>query len=161
MITIKLADYSHVKHQRDIPTLLNAYAKDPMGGSQALSDTIKHDLVSALAKHGKAFSILAYDGDDAIGLANCFEGFSTFACKPLINIHDLFVLKTYRGNDISQMLLDKIEEVAVGKGCCKITLEVLSNNEVAKASYRKFGFSNYELTPEAGAALFWQKELLE
>jgi len=38
-------------------------------------------------------------------------------------------------------------------------LEVLSNNEVAKSAYSKFGFSGYELDPKAGAALFWQKTL--
>jgi len=36
---------------------------------------------------------------------------------------------------ISQMMLEKVEEIAKEKGCCKITLEVLSNNEVAKSSY--------------------------
>jgi len=57
------------------------------------------------------------------------------------------------------MLLEKVEEVACSKGCCKITLEVLSNNEIAKCAYSKFGFAGYELDPEAGSALFWQKKL--
>lgn len=37
--------------------------------------------------------------------ANCFESFSTFACKPLINIHDFIVLEKYKGNGISQKIL--------------------------------------------------------
>ena len=57
------------------------------------------------------------------------------------------------------MMLAKVEEIAKAKGCCKITLEVLSNNEVAKASYAKYGFKGYELDPKAGHAIFWQKEL--
>lgn len=57
------------------------------------------------------------------------------------------------------MMLEKVEEIARSKDCCKVTLEVLSNNEVAKSAYRKFGFSGYELDPEAGFALFWQKSL--
>ncbi len=56
-------------------------------------------------------------------------------------------------------MLDKVEEVAIEKGCCKITLEVLSKNEAAKSAYKKFGFSDYELDPNAGSALFWQKRL--
>jgi ribosomal protein S18 acetylase RimI-like enzyme len=36
---------------------------------------------------------------------------------------------------------------------------VLSNNEAAKSAYQKFGFSDYELDPQAGTALFWQKLL--
>jgi GNAT superfamily N-acetyltransferase len=85
------------------------------------------------------------DGAPA-GLANCFEAFSTFSCKPLINIHDLMVLPAFRGNGISQKLLQKVEDIAQSKGCCKVTLEVLSGNEPAKASYEKFGFSGLSLT---------------
>lgn len=54
-----------------------------------------------------------------------------------------------------------VEEIAISKGCCKITLEVLSNNESAKVAYKKFGFSSYELDPKAGVALFWQKKITE
>ena len=53
------------------------------------------------------------------------------------------------------------KEIAISKGCCKITLEILSNNESAKAAYKKFGFSNYELDPRAGVGLFWQKRITE
>ena len=35
--------------------------------------------------------------DKPVGLATTFEGFSTFAAKPLINIHDIAVLPDYRG----------------------------------------------------------------
>ena len=92
-------------------------------------------------------------------LFRSFEAFSTFSCKPLINIHDVVVLNEYRGNAVSQKMLDKVEEIAKTKGCCKVTLEVLSNNKVAKSAYSKFGFSGYELDSKAGAALFWQKTL--
>ena len=56
-------------------------------------------------------------------------------------------------------MLNKVEDIAISKGCCKITLEILSNNEAAKASYKKFGFISYELDPKAGVALFWQKKI--
>lgn len=141
--------------------LLNAYAQDPMGRGMSLKPEVLRNITEHLDALANAFSILAYVNSQPAGLVNCFEGFSTFACKPLINIHDIFVLEAYRGRGISQKMLDKVEEIAIDKGCCKITLEVLSNNEIAKASYRKFGFADYQLTPEAGTALFWQKELPE
>lgn len=34
---------------------------------------------------------LAYRGTGPIGPAPCFRGFPTFAARPLVNIHDLFV----------------------------------------------------------------------
>ena len=74
-----------------------------------------------------------------------------------MNIHDVIVMKKYRGHNISQRMLSKVEEIAKFKGCCKLTLEVLSENEAAKSSYTKFGFSDYELDPKMGMAQFWQK----
>ncbi|BFM48747.1 GNAT family N-acetyltransferase [Marinomonas sp. THO17] len=158
-IDVVQADYLNPQHAKDIPYLLNEYACDPMGGAHPLSpETAKH-LVSALSKRPHAFSVLIYVDGLPAALANCFEGFSTFACKPLINIHDLCVIKDYRGLGLSQLLLEKIESIAIDLGCCKVTLEVLSNNHVAKAAYEKFGFHAYELDPSAGRAVLWQKKL--
>ena len=50
-------------------------------------------------------------------------------------------------------------KVATERGCCKLTLEVLSNNPRAMGSYTKFGFKSYELDPELGTAQFWEKKL--
>lgn len=159
-VEILLADYSNPKHANDIIMLLDAYASDPMGGGKPLDEVVKKNLVGELSKRPYAFSIIAYVDDKPAGLTNCFEAFSTFACKPLINIHDLAVLGGFRGKRISLRMLDKVEEISREKGCCKITLEVLSNNEIAMAAYRKFGFSDYELESGSGGALFWQKKLL-
>lgn len=158
-IEIITADYKDPEHAQDITTLLDSYANDPMGGGKPLPPQVKRQLVATLAKLPHAFSILAYVDGNAVGLANCFEGFSTFSCKPLVNIHDFMVRDDSRGKGISQQMLVKIEEIATAKGCCKITLEVLGNNMAAQAAYRKFGFGDYQLDPDAGAALFWQKEL--
>ena len=158
-IEVIQADYLNEQHKKEIPMLLDAYASDPMGGGKPLDDDIKNRLVTELAGISHAFSVIANVDGQPAGLVNCFEGFSTFACKPLINIHDVVVVNKYRGRGISQKMLDKVEEIALAKGCCKITLEVLSNNEVAKSAYEKFGFSGYELDPETGHALFWQKHL--
>jgi len=158
-IEVVKADYLDEQHKREIPLLLDGYARDPMGGGEPLDDDVKKNLVKELSKLPQAFSLIAHVNGQPAGLVNCFEAFSTFACRPLINIHDFVVLKEYRGKGISQLMLDKVEEIARSKNCCKITLEVLSNNEVAKSAYSKFGFSGYELVPEAGTALFWQKLL--
>lgn len=153
------ANYFNSRHEKEIQSLLNAYASDPMGGGRSLDDEVIENIVKALSRLPYAFSLLAYHEGNPVGLANCFESFSTFACKPLINIHDLFVLKQFRNIGISQTMLGRVEDIAKSKGCCKITLEVLSQNEAAKSSYRKFGFCGYELDPKVGSALFWQKEL--
>ena len=159
MMKTLIADYHNPEHCQDILRLLNEYACGTMGGKKPLSDFTQRNLTQALAHIPGAFSILCYVEGQAAGLANCFEGFSTFSCKPLVNIHDIMVGEAYRGRGISQQLLEAIEQVARERACCKITLEVLDGNHIAQNAYRKFGFSQYELDPAAGKALFWEKPL--
>lgn len=158
-IEVVKADYLNAQHARDLCFLLNCYAEDPMGGGKPLSDYVQENLPKQLSEISNAFSIICYVDEQPAGLANCFELFSTFKCKPLINIHDLVVNQQFRGLGISQRLLEKIESIAREKSCCKITLEVLDGNVIAKNAYRKFGFSDYELDPKMGRALFWEKPL--
>lgn len=159
-IQIITADYRNPQHAQAIVELLDNYARDKMGGGEPLSQYVKDYLVEHLARVEGAFTILAYADGVAAGLTNCFMGFSTFACKPLINIHDVAVNQEYRGLGISQKMLQAVEETARDRGCCKITLEVLDGNAAAKNAYAKFGFSGYQLDSETGDALFWQKKLL-
>jgi ribosomal protein S18 acetylase RimI-like enzyme len=159
-IEIVLADYQNPQHARDIPYLLNLYATDPMGGGHALSVDVLAHLVEKLARLPQAFSLLAYVDGVPAGLTNCFDGFSTFAAKPLVNVHDIYVHRDYRGLGLSQKMLAAVEQNACAKGCCKVTLEVLSQNKVAQAAYQKFGFAGYELDAATGHALFWQKMLV-
>jgi len=130
-----------------------------MGGGKSLPLFVKENLVAELAKRPYAFSLICYVGTEPAGLINCFDGFSSFSCKPLINIHDVIVLNEFRGLGISQLMLHEIESIAKEKGCCKLTLEVLEGNNAAKKAYLKHGFAGYELDPEMGKALFWQKSL--
>lgn len=152
-------DYHNATHGADLVLLLNGYAQDPMGGDEALSEYTQQNLIGALQKVPGAFSVIAYVDGKPAGLINCFEGFSTFKCKPIVNIHDVTVSSDFRGHGISHKLLDKVQSIAQQRGACKLTLEVLEGNEVARASYQKFGFAGYELDPAMGKAEFWEKKL--
>jgi ribosomal protein S18 acetylase RimI-like enzyme len=154
-----VADYSDEQQCDDIVYLLNEYALEPMGGGQALSSFAKDNLTNELSKLAHAITVLAYIDKKPVGLVNCFDGFSTFKCKPLLNIHDVVVLNECRGSGVCQRMLNKVEQIAREKGCCKLTLEVLEGNKSAQQAYIKQGFEGYELDPECGKALFWQKLL--
>jgi ribosomal protein S18 acetylase RimI-like enzyme len=158
-IKIVQADYNNPQHGRHIIELLDCYANDPMGGNKALPDFVAQNLVYELSNRANAISILAYVQSQPAALINCFEGFSTFNCKPLINIHDLIVATEFRGMGLSTKMLTMVEEIAIERDCCKLTLEVLEKNYIAINSYRKFGFHHYELDPIMGKAEFWQKTL--
>lgn len=158
-ISIVNVNYLNPQHAKDLIDLLSNYANDPMGGGTELTEYVISNLPTELSKLPHAFSIILYVENKAAGLVNCFEAFSTFYCKPIINIHDIVVVKEFRGRGLSHLMLKKIEDIAKKKNCCKLTLEVLEGNDVAKSAYQKFGFSDYELDPKMGHAVFWQKTL--
>ncbi|MEH1939639.1 MAG: GNAT family N-acetyltransferase [Nostoc sp.] len=159
MIEIVEADLTMPAHADAMVQLMDEYALDPMGGGKGLSDYVKANLRAELAKRKTAHVILALVDAEPAGLVVCLEGFSTFACKPLLNIHDVIVALPYRGRGLSKLLLQKAEEIAFDLGCCKLTLEVLEGNHVAQSAYKACGFSGYELNPQMGKALFWEKKL--
>lgn len=159
MIDIVTADLRHPAHAEATVRLLNAYARDPMGGGQELSNFVQENLVGELLRRPAAHVVLAFSGQEPVGLAILMEGFSTFACKPLLNIHDVVVRRDFRGQGIARKLLLRAEEIAKSLGCCKLTLEVLEGNKAAQAVYVACGFAGYELDPQMGKALFWQKKL--
>jgi GNAT superfamily N-acetyltransferase len=159
MIDIVEADLSLPTHAEATIQLMDAYALDPMGGGRGLSNYVKANLTAELAKRKSAHVILAFINTQPAGLLICLEGFSTFACKPLLNIHDVIVALPYRGRGLSKLMLQKAEEIALDLGCCKLTLEVLEGNHVAQSAYKAFGFCGYELNPQMGKALFWEKKL--
>ncbi|MGE1156256.1 GNAT family N-acetyltransferase [Pseudomonas kitaguniensis] len=158
-ILVLQASYTNPVHAEAIGLVLNQYAKDPMGGGHPLAADVLQQLPAELAKRAHAFSVLAFVGGEPAGLINCFEGFSTFACRPLINVHDVAVVNQFRGLGLSQKMLQKVEEIARQRGCCKITLEVLEGNDVAQSAYRKFGFDQSIFDPAHGRMLSWSKPL--
>jgi ribosomal protein S18 acetylase RimI-like enzyme len=153
------ADYAEPVHARAIVQMLDSYAQDPAGGGKPLSDFAKNNLVKELAARPQAFSVLAFDGDKVVGLVNCIEGFSTFACRPLVNIHDVAVLPDYRGQRIAEKMLALVAEISRERGACKLTLEVLQGNAGAVKLYERIGFAGYQLDPAMGQARFFQKWL--
>ncbi len=158
-VNIQLAEYANPVHQKQLMDLMQYYSRDTMGGGQPLAEFTRANLLSALANIPTAFSILATCEGNPAGLVNCFEGFSTFACRPLINIHDVIVKSEHRGQNISQLMLKQVELIARQRGACKLTLEVLQGNQIAQNAYGKYGFSAYQLGPPMGHALFWEKKL--
>ena len=158
-LQVQRVDYLNENDAKALVFLLDAYAQDPMGGGEALQSEATARLCADMARIPGAVSFIAWLDDQPIGLINCFEGYSTFKAKPLLNVHDIAVLDGHRGQGVGQALLQAAEAHALSRGCCKLTLEVLSGNAPAMQSYKRFGFEQYELDPAAGQAQFMQKWL--
>jgi ribosomal protein S18 acetylase RimI-like enzyme len=158
-LLVRRVDYSVARDRAALCRLLDHYAQDAMGGGQAIAPQALARLCDELAARPFAFSFIAWLGDEPVGLINCFEGFSTFKAQPLINIHDVVVVNGKRGQGIAQALMQAVQTEAAARGACKLTLEVLSANQIALNSYQRFGFAPYQLDPTAGHAMFLQKWL--
>ena len=158
MFSLVVADLDDPRHAAAIMALLDDYASSPTGGGQPLPDETRRRLIPELRKRAATTHILLGFADgEAAGLLIAFEGFSTFAGRPLLNIHDLMVSVPWRGKGLCTLLLRRIESLAADLGCCKLTLEVLADNHPALAAYRAFGFEPYRLDPTGGCAQFWHK----
>lgn len=162
-IRIVRCDYADPAHASALAHLLDVYARDVMGGGKALPAWVLQALPGELARRPQAFSVLAFvdagGGSEPAGLVNCFEGFSTFAARPLVNVHDVAVDPKYRGLGVARRMLQEVEAVARERGCCKLTLEVLQGNTTAIRLYQNAGFQGYQLVEAMGQAVFLQKWL--
>lgn len=158
-LSVLPVDFRDPAHREALLTLLDAYARDPMGGGEPLAQEVRDRLCDDLADRPAAASFIAWLDGRAVGLVNCLEGYSTFKARPLMNIHDIAVLPGHRGQGVGQALLAAAQSHAMARGCCKLTLEVLTGNTPALRSYTRFGFAPYQLDPAAGQASFMHKWL--
>jgi len=153
------ADLDRPEHQAAVLAMVDAYSRDPMGDGAPLAPDVRARLIPGLRKHPTTLVFLAYDDATPVGVAVCFLGFSTFAAKPLVNLHDVCVVPSHRGRGVGRRLLAAVEARARELGCCKLTLEVLDRNHRALDTYTAAGFKRYSLQPGAGEAIFLAKPL--
>jgi ribosomal protein S18 acetylase RimI-like enzyme len=158
-ITVIEANLADPCHQEAIVALLNAYARDPMGTGQDLPADVRTRLIPGLQQHPTTLIWLAFHSSTPVGIAVCFQGFSTFAARPLLNIHDLAVHPEYRGSGVGRQLLEHVEMKGRALGCCKLTLEVREDNHRAQRLYHNVGFGNVGFTHGAVRNWFLEKRL--
>jgi GNAT superfamily N-acetyltransferase len=151
------ADLARADHEAAVVALTAAYALDPMGNDGPLSGDVLERLIPALKSHPTTVIFLAYADGEAVGIATCFRGFSTFVARPLLNVHDLAVLPAFRGRGIGRRLLEAVAEKARGLGCCKVTLEVHENNFKARRTYEAAGYAQAKQGEAIGGALFYTR----
>jgi ribosomal protein S18 acetylase RimI-like enzyme len=160
-VTILKADLRDPNHQREIVRMMDAYSRDPMGDGKPLSEYACNHLIEGLIGHPTTIVFLVYENDVACGIATCFRGFSTFAARPLINLSDFYIEPRLRGRGFGKKLLQTIEKEARATGCCKLTLEVQQNNQIAQSVYGQFGFRQavYAADADGGGSLYMVKPL--
>jgi ribosomal protein S18 acetylase RimI-like enzyme len=153
---VRLANLHDARDAAWVVELLDIYSQDEFGDGAPLSPQARENLIPGLIQHGGARVFLAFvDGlEEPQGIAICLIGFSSFRGAPLLNIHDLAVSPETRGRGLGKLLLNAVEQEARALGCCRVTLEVRSDNTRAQQLYRAVGFEADQ--PETW---FWKKHL--
>ena len=147
-------DFKQDSHRLSFVRLLGDYMADDMGGNLILPLEQAEKVIVDLSDmpHYKGF-LFEFNGEFS-GLANCFEVYSTFRAKRILNIHDFVTGSEFRGKGLARYFLNEIISYAKQQGYCRISLEVRTDNVKAKNLYRTLGFQ--PCNPEM---LFWQREL--
>jgi GNAT superfamily N-acetyltransferase len=106
-----------------------------------------------------AETLIAEDGDEAVGFALFFHNFSTFLAQPGIYLEDLFVVPEARGKGVGRALLERLAQVAIERDCGRLEWAVLDWNESAIRFYERLGatpnseWTVYRLTGDSLRAL--------
>jgi GNAT superfamily N-acetyltransferase len=74
-----------------------------------------------------------------IAFAIYYFTYSTFACRPMLFIEDLFVLPDERGQGAGKALMSALARIAIRKGCSQMAWNVLNWNTPAIKFYRRLG----------------------
>jgi ribosomal protein S18 acetylase RimI-like enzyme len=162
MIEVAATDLASEADAAAFVALLDSYARDPMGGSAPLGERVRERLVPDLRARiasGAALVLIARRAGSPLGVAVCFLSYSTFAARPLLNLHDLAVVPAARGEGVGRALLGAALDEARKRGCVKVTLEVREDNARARRVYEHVGFADYAAGSAPTRTLFLEKKL--
>lgn len=83
--------------------------------------------------------LIAEDGGQPVGFALFFQNYSTFLAQPGIYLEDLFVIPAARGRGVGRILLKRLAELSIERGCGRLEWAVLDWNAPAIGFYRRMG----------------------
>jgi hypothetical protein len=84
------ADLSDSTHSEAIVQLIDEYAREEVATARrGLPPEVRERLGRGLRETANVFAIIAIQDSHVVGAGVCICGFSTFAARPVVNIHDL------------------------------------------------------------------------
>jgi GNAT superfamily N-acetyltransferase len=94
---------------------------------------------SLFGPHPSAEAIIAELAGKLAGFALFHGTFSTWECLPGIWLEDLYVRPEHRRAGIGSVLLMRVAELAIDRGCTRLEWNVLDWNEPALSFYERLG----------------------
>ncbi|MDE2182776.1 MAG: GNAT family N-acetyltransferase [Alphaproteobacteria bacterium] len=87
---------------------------------------------------------LAFDGDEAVGLATWFWTYAGFAARRGLYLEDFFVLPACRGKGYGTALMAHLCRIAREAGAIRVDWNVLDWNAPSIAYYERLGAKRHE-----------------
>ena len=117
-------------------------------GAAGIPFTVEQEaaLLERIANSENSRFFLALDGERIVGNA-CVDGSANARMRHRRNLA-ITVLRDYWGRGVGSGLMERMIAFARESGAELLSLEVRSDNERAKALYRKFGFSSFGTFPK-------------
>lgn len=127
--------------ERDAPLILSLIRE--LAEYERLAHEVvatEQDLRSTLFGERPAAEVVIAESDgETAGYALFFHNYSTFACKRVLYLEDLFVRPPFRGRGIGKALLIHLASIAVKRDCVRFEWSVLKWNEPAIGFYESLG----------------------
>ena len=141
-LQISPVDLARDDDARAVVELLDDYSRTEFGAGAPLATDVAARLIDGLKGMPTYRGWIARLDGRPVGLVNAFIGFSTFLAAPLLNLHDVTVRAEARRRGIARRLIERAIAEARAEGCCRVTLEVRSDNQGAATLYRQLGFGS-------------------
>ena len=87
---------------------------------------------------------IAFEGDEAVGLATYYWTYATFTASRRLYVEDLFVRPAFRGRGYGKSLLQYLARKGLAAGAARLEWQVLDWNAPAIAFYRGIGAHPHE-----------------
>lgn len=102
----------------------------------ATEQSIKESIFS---KDSHVNALICELNDEPIGFAIYFYNYSTWLAKPGLYLEDLYVSFEHRGNGAGKLLLKKLANIALKKGCGRFEWSCLDWNKPSRDFYESIG----------------------
>jgi len=102
----------------------------------ATEETIEATIFS---KDSHVNALICEQDGQALGVAIYFYNYSTWLAKPGLFLEDLYVSPEHRGKGAGKLLLKKMAQIALQKGCGRFEWNCLDWNKASRDFYQSIG----------------------
>ncbi|KGJ96854.1 GNAT family N-acetyltransferase [Colwellia psychrerythraea] len=91
------------------------------------------------SKDSHVNALICEQGGKPVGIAIYFYNYSTWLAKPGLYLEDLYVSPEHRGKGAGKLLLKKMAQIALEKGCGRFEWSCLDWNTPSRDFYQSIG----------------------